>query len=61
MTTQQYCDCESYEPCHGECCGPGQCSCSLPKCSVLIDDGTLAYPCDSPLPCQVHTAPKETS
>jgi hypothetical protein len=24
------CNCESYEPCHGECCGPGNCTCSLP-------------------------------
>lgn len=24
------CDCESYEPCAGECCGVGMCSCSLP-------------------------------
>ena len=23
------CDCESYEPCHGECCGVGMCSCSV--------------------------------
>jgi hypothetical protein len=22
------CTCESYEPCHGECCGVGMCSCS---------------------------------
>jgi hypothetical protein len=24
------CICESYEPCAGECCGAGQCSCSRP-------------------------------
>lgn len=23
------CNCESYEPCAGECCGIGNCSCSL--------------------------------
>lgn len=23
------CDCNSYEPCHGQCCGVGMCSCSL--------------------------------
>jgi hypothetical protein len=22
------CTCNSYEPCHGECCGVGMCSCS---------------------------------
>lgn len=25
------CDCESYDPCHGECCGVGMCTCSLPE------------------------------
>lgn len=24
------CDCTSYEPCAGECCGAGECTCSLP-------------------------------
>jgi hypothetical protein len=24
------CLCDSYEPCAGECCGVGMCSCSLP-------------------------------
>jgi hypothetical protein len=25
------CDCESYDPCAGECCGVGMCSCSQPQ------------------------------
>jgi hypothetical protein len=29
------CDCESYEPCHGECCGFGNCTCSMPPEQVL--------------------------
>jgi hypothetical protein len=32
------CNCESYEPCTGECCGPGNCSCSLP--AEQPEDGT---------------------
>ena len=29
------CDCESYDPCHGECCGVGVCT-----CSTTDEDGT---------------------
>lgn len=25
------CTCDSYVPCHGECCGVGMCSCSPPE------------------------------
>lgn len=33
------CNCESYEPCHGACCGPGRCSCSLPTADEEAADG----------------------
>jgi hypothetical protein len=25
---REFCDCESYDPCAGECCGEGNCSCT---------------------------------
>lgn len=28
ITSPRSCNCESYEPCSGECCGPGNCTCS---------------------------------
>jgi hypothetical protein len=27
------CVCDTYDPCEGQCCGAGQCSCSLPLLS----------------------------
>jgi hypothetical protein len=33
------CTCDSYEPCQGQCCGVGMCSCSTPT-----DEEEPAYP-----------------
>jgi hypothetical protein len=36
------CCCETYEPCAGECCGPGQCSCS----PLSLRGPSLPHTCD---------------
>jgi hypothetical protein len=35
---ESMCVCASYEPCAGECCGAGQCSCSLPDAGGVDRD-----------------------
>jgi len=38
------CDCESYEPCRGECCGVGMCSCSATPEEIAGAEGGRPRP-----------------